>query len=365
MDQAQDDLTTFIESLEGSCNELAVLLTAARAILQHTDFETTARAIFEEARTFTGASAGYVALLSDDGTENEVQFLDTGNHLCTVDRDLPMPIRGLRAEAYASGRPVVENRFTASPHDDLLPSGHVQLRNVMFAPLVIERAVLGVLGLANKVGDFTTRDLDMAAAFADIAALALWRSRGRDLLLSTIRDLDTRNRQLEQANQLIQRLMNTDPLTRVHTRAYFQDMLEQSLSLALRHRRPLCLAMVDLDHFKRVNDTHGHDAGDEVLRAFGTLLRTRTRREDVVGRYGGEEFQILMPNMNLPGAIKCASRLRRELHATTYERFEGSVTASFGVGLAQRGDTAETLEKRADEALYEAKQTGRNRVVSR
>jgi diguanylate cyclase (GGDEF)-like protein len=363
MDHARDDLAAFIDSLEGSCAELGVLLQAARSVLQHQDFETTARAIFTEARRFTGATAGYVALLSDDGADNEVQFLEPGGTECTVDRDLPMPIRGLRAEAYRTGRTVVENRFQASAHSGLLPAGHVHLRNVMFAPLVIEGAALGVMGLSNKPTDFTPRDEDMASAFADIAALALWRSRGRDLLLTTIRNLDTRNRQLEQANLLIQRLMNTDPLTRVHTRAYFQDMLEQNLSLAQRHGLPLCLAMVDLDHFKRINDRHGHDAGDEVLRQFGALLRTRTRREDVVGRYGGEEFQILMPNVPLTEAVCCALRLRAEQEALTYERVEETVTASFGVVEARPDESAEELEKRADEALYEAKDAGRNRVI--
>ncbi|MEW6221161.1 MAG: response regulator [Thermodesulfobacteriota bacterium] len=158
------------------------LLACARAVLEDTDFATTARMIFDHCSRLVGSSSGYVALLSADGGENEVLFLEAGDRACAVDPELPMPIRGLRAEAYRSGQPILENDFAASRWQAFLPAGHVPLDNVLFAPLNVGGRALGVMGLANKPGGFTAGDLRVAAAFADLAALALRQRRDRESL---------------------------------------------------------------------------------------------------------------------------------------------------------------------------------------
>ena len=345
-------------------DEVAALMRAAKAVLAHDDFQGSARAIFDEARELTGATAGYVALLSEDGAENEVLFLEAGGLECTVSEDLPMPIRGLRADAYHTNAAVMENDFEQSKWWGFLPAGHVTLGNVMFAPLNIGGDTVGIMGLANKPVDFTERDLEMCTAFGELAALALVHSRNRDLLRATITDLDRRNQELQQANRLVKRLLNTDPLTRVHTRAHFSEQVERQLAVRRRRGRTFCVAMIDLDHFKRVNDSHGHSVGDQVLRAVGRLLRTATRREDVVGRFGGEEFQLLMPDLGLEEAVRCAERLRVAVAGLRFDVEGLEVTASFGVVEATPEDTAESLEKRSDEAMYRAKRAGRDRVES-
>lgn len=157
--------------------EIAALLKSSRAVLRHSDFSTAARSIFNYSKEYIGATAGYVALLSEDGTENEVLFLDSGSLPCAVDPSLPMPIRGLRGEAYRTGKAVYQNNFSESEWTKFMPPGHVSLKNVLFAPMVIEGKVAGLLGLANKPGGFTERDAHAATAFGELAAIALRNSR--------------------------------------------------------------------------------------------------------------------------------------------------------------------------------------------
>ncbi|MDO8464403.1 MAG: ATP-binding protein [Gallionella sp.] len=153
--------------------EFSALLEASRTILEYRDFPQAARRIFDSCKNLTGATAGYVALLSDDGSENLVLFLDAGGRTCSVDPSLPMPVRGLRGEAYGAPKTVYENSFPSSPWIKFMPEGHVRLDNVLFAPLVIGGKAVGVMGIANKPGGFTERDAHIATAFGDIAALSL------------------------------------------------------------------------------------------------------------------------------------------------------------------------------------------------
>jgi PAS domain S-box-containing protein len=163
--------------------ETAALVAASRAILESRLFKDAARAVFDSCKGLIGARAGYVALLSADGSENEVVFLDAGGLPCSVDPSLPMPIRGLRAEAYRTHKAVFENDFADSPWTEFMPPGHAQLENVLFAPLTIDRKVVGLLGLANKPGGFTAHDVRLASAFGELAAIALSNSRTQEALI--------------------------------------------------------------------------------------------------------------------------------------------------------------------------------------
>ena len=124
--------------------ETAALVAASRAILENRLFKDAAQAVFNSCKNLIGARAGYVALLTADGSENEVVFLDPGGMECNVAPSLPMPIRGLRAEAYRSGKAVFENDFARSPWLQFMPWGHAHLENVLFAPLIIEGKVVGL-----------------------------------------------------------------------------------------------------------------------------------------------------------------------------------------------------------------------------
>jgi PAS domain S-box-containing protein len=158
-----------------------VLMEASQAVLQCRSFEESARQIFDLCRSATGAESGYVALLSRDGKENELLFLESGGKQCSVDPDLPMPVRGLRAKAYSEAAPVYENDFMNSRWVQFMPQGHLRLRNVLFAPLILNEKVVGVIGLANKPEDFTEDDVSITAGLGHIAAIALQRARSDDL----------------------------------------------------------------------------------------------------------------------------------------------------------------------------------------
>ena len=161
---------------------LNAVIKGARAILEKKTFAESARAIFDLCRGLTGATSGYVALLSDTGEENEVLFLEAGGLPCSVDPNLPMPIRGLRATAYETHKAVYENDFMNSQWVQYMPDGHVVMNNVMFAPLNIEGKTVGIMGLANKPTDFTDEDAGVASVFGELAAVALTNSRYLDLL---------------------------------------------------------------------------------------------------------------------------------------------------------------------------------------
>lgn len=176
-EREQEQLKHSLDEAKERRREVSALLEGSRAVLEHRDFENSARAIFDSCKDLIGATAGYVALLTKDGGCNEVLFLDSGDLPCSVDPSLPMPIRGLRAEAYRSRGVVYDNNFSNSEWVDLMPEGHVSLDNVMFAPLVIEGRALGLLGLANKTGGFTQDDARMAQAFGELAAISLRNSR--------------------------------------------------------------------------------------------------------------------------------------------------------------------------------------------
>lgn len=160
--------------------EVTALLDGARAVLKQSDFQTTARRIFDICSDVIGSQSGYVALLSEEGDNNEVLFLEDGGLPCTVDPDLPMPIRGLREQAYRTNETVYDNFFMDSKWASLMPHGHVRLENVMFAPLVINQKTVGIIGLANKPGHFTERDAYIAHGLGKICAIALQNSWNMD-----------------------------------------------------------------------------------------------------------------------------------------------------------------------------------------
>jgi diguanylate cyclase (GGDEF)-like protein len=162
----------------------------------------------------------------------------------------------------------------------------------------------------------------------------------------------------------LRHLAEVDPLTSVFNRRAFLILLDKGLSHAQRTRTPLAVLVVDLDHFKQINDTWGHQCGDDALRHFSQLAQQCLRREDVMGRQGGEEFAILLPRTDGAAAAKVAERLRARVHDQPLNIGQRSIalTVSIGITLSTGEDLAEVVMQRADEAMYLAKKRGRNRV---
>ena len=161
----------------------------------------------------------------------------------------------------------------------------------------------------------------------------------------------------------IEELSITDRLTGLYNRLKLDELLALHVSIAHRHQTPFSLIMLDIDKFKSVNDTYGHQVGDTLLQEIACVLKSNIRQEDSLGRWGGEEFLILLPSTTLEGAVQMAEKLRMAIEGYAFTTV-GKRTSSFGVASYTQGDDTKTLVGRADEALYRAKANGRNRVES-
>jgi diguanylate cyclase (GGDEF)-like protein len=172
----------------------------------------------------------------------------------------------------------------------------------------------------------------------------------------------------ERADGEAARLATIDPLTGAYNRRTFHDIAERELARARRAGQPLSIIVVDIDHFRSVNEQHGNRTGDEVLRRVADLIHAALRKEDMLVRYGGEEFLVMLPEVPGPGAVVVAGRIRKsvEAEAIVVENHSLRLTVSVGVSarLDEGPESIENLLARADEALALAKQRGRNRVVA-
>jgi len=188
-------------------------------------------------------------------------------------------------------------------------------------------------------------------------------------LLSIVRDITERKRaeaELQILQEQLREQVLHDPLTGLYNRRYLDETIKRELTRAERNKQPVGIVMCDLDHFKLVNDTHGHLAGDEVLRVFAELLKKHARGSDIVCRFGGEEFVMFLPEMSPAVAYQRAELLRMELakKRITLGATVIQVTASFGVAaFPENGETMDSLIRAVDAAMYQAKEEGRDRIV--
>lgn len=206
-----------------------------------------------------------------------------------------------------------------------------------------EKKLMGAFNAADKLGggSFTKEDLEFLSILASQTGIAL-------------------------TNAELYEKATIDVLTRLYVRQYFDGKIEDAITRSERTGAPLTLLMLDLDHFKLVNDSHGHQAGDLVLRESGSVVRQNIRPDDIPCRYGGEEIAVILPNADANQGGVVAERIRQAIGSHAFRVGETTipVTVSIGCGSYRKGDTPEALIARADQALYQAKDGGRNRVVS-
>ncbi len=255
------------------------------------------------------------------------------------------PGAGVIGSVIASRRPV-----HASGEDEGLgrprrPRYHTS--SFVAVPILGGREVLGAICVTDKKGDraFDQSDVAVLRTFAAGAALALDRERAAD------------------SAEAYAHAAAVDTVTGVFNRRYFQVRLDEELQRSRRHQIPLALLLIDVDDFKHVNDSHGHLAGDTVLRDIGEILRHSVRIFDVCARFGGEEFVIIMPGSSSDNARRIAERIREHIEAyRPSDRVLGAlrVTVSIGLAVSWSGSTASQLLERADRALYTAKHAGKN-----
>ncbi len=233
----------------------------------------------------------------------------------------------------------------------LYQSFYCQLQNLLLSlvPCEIRQKPEAFAELAQFVIKITSLDMSLA--------IETYHSK-------QVHDLEDSITFCRAESEFLRRSLRFDTVTRVHSRAFVVQALAEGLARARENDESLCAVMADLDHFKDINDAHGHQVGDHILHDVATRMVTGARSSDVVGRYGGEEFLIIFENASLDVARDLAERIRIRVLGDPF--IEDSrklfVTVSLGVAEARAGDDAETLIRRADMALYEAKTAGRNRV---
>ncbi|MGH9418765.1 MAG: GGDEF domain-containing protein [Thermoanaerobaculia bacterium] len=188
-------------------------------------------------------------------------------------------------------------------------------------------------------------------------------------LTERLASLERTNLDLTLKNRALSEISARDALTGLYNRWYVMEKIDSEMNRSVRHGSPVSLIMLDIDHFKRVNDSFGHSAGDRVLRSVGQVLRDSCRVYDVAGRYGGEEFCIVLPETRVGNTSVVAERIRERLEASRFEVGADSVVVTASIGIAgvdssevEGALSSSTLIDRADQALYSAKHHGRNRV---
>jgi diguanylate cyclase (GGDEF)-like protein len=205
------------------------------------------------------------------------------------------------------------------------------------------------LGLDAGAHDYVTKPINYTILSARMRT-ALREKALQDMLTASNADLH--------------RLATTDGLTDITNRRYFLELSEREYVRAQRHDTDLCLILLDIDHFKLINDNQSHAAGDEALKVLAKTLTKELRSIDIIGRYGGEEFIVCLPDTDLETCITIANRLKEEIARTiiTYDNYSFSITASLGIAVHNKDTNLETLINQADNAMYKAKDNGRNQV---
>ncbi|MBU0711144.1 GGDEF domain-containing protein [bacterium] len=218
--------------------------------------------------------------------------------------------------------------------------------------------------MENVCRQFESRENYLKIAVEELRVARSEMERFNTLLDARVKE---RTRALEEANSMLESLSTTDALTGIFNRRNFDEKLRYEYSRALRYRTTLSCIIFDIDFFKKVNDTHGHLFGDEVLRMIGKTLKEELRSHDIYARYGGEEFVILLPETTAECANKVAEKLRVLISEKIVTKDDVSTTVSVSLGIAElnqeRMKNESDLVENADKAMYHAKNTGRNRTV--
>ncbi len=335
------DRDAALQALEKRVGQLETLQDLSRVLTSSLDLNQVLSSVVEAAVRLTASGGGQLFLLDERTSQLQLRAARGPADARTQPLRQPSTDR-LAAHVFHTGQPLI---YPPAP-PGITQTGALNVP-ALYVPLRSREKTLGVLTVDNRVSRrvFTTADMGPLSILADSAAIAITNGR----LYAEV--------QLQSM---------TDSLTGIFNRRHFFALAERDFQRASRFSRPLSAIMLDIDHFKAVNDTHGHAVGDQVILAVAKLCRTSIRAIDILGRYGGEEFVFILPETDANGARQLAERLRQGLATVPITTQAGplEITASLGVAsnLVKVEDVT-TLVANADAALYAAKEGGRNRVV--
>ena len=310
--QAEDALCNALNKTHQQAREVTALLKSSRAVLQYHEFKDAAKSIFNTCKNLIGAKAGYVALLTTDGNYNELLHLDSGGLTCTMDPNLPMPIRRLREKAYRTCKTVFDNRFSKSKWINLLPGGRVALDNVLFAPLVINSKAAGVLGLANKPGGFTKEDVRIASGFSEFVSVALFNSR-------TLESLE-------------------------HSEEQFRSVVETAIDAIITVDQQGMIIFWN----PQAEQMFGHPANEMIGKPVATIMPERFREKHKKGLSQAtlrQQHKIARNIFELVGLRKDGSEFPLELSLANWETREGTFFTAIIRDISERKQAESALQK--------------------
>lgn len=332
--------------LDQTLNNLKMLYNVGRMMIHISELKDLLKFILNEACKTTGAQKGSLMLLDDythrlvvrvvQGLPDRVveKKINDGEMECTSFASG----EGIAGRVFAEKKPIIVN--DVSKHDDFSNREASNVQSILCIPLIVDEEPIGVINITNKKSGepFSEEDQQFLLAMGSQAAMGIHRAQLYDLAIK-------------------------DELTGLFIRRYFTHRLQEEIRRARRYKQEFSLIMLDIDHFKDVNDTYGHAVGDKALICMAKLLEKTVRDPDVPCRYGGEEFVVMLPETGIDGAALLAERLRVVIEETIIPELKRAITVSLGVATYPiHGDEATTLMHAADMALYSAKEEGRNRV---
>ena len=366
-DQDITDLHSLREALqearreaEERAGEAEALRGAGAVVVASLDAATAVRSVIEQLNTLVPFGSALVCELEN----RRLRYVGGSSDVNEENwRSFARPRRRAFLKAIKSRIPYLMNERESSADEDASQesSGAAApddgLPHKLFVPLVVRGSAVGALVISRAREPFAGEEVRIVMSMADYLSLALSNAR----LYSHM-----------------QQRAEIDQLTGVLTRRAFMESGEQVMDQAFHAGQPLCACILDIDHFKPINDTFGHSTGDQVLRTLGAVMRDSLRSTDMIGRFGGEEFCALLTDTGLRDGYDVAERLRHAIESTPFAGIDREVTASIGIAYLTPGDdgrqggdqpsrerlSIEQIIQRADVALYNAKESGRNRVVA-
>jgi diguanylate cyclase (GGDEF)-like protein len=329
-------------TLERKIFELTILYEIGKTINFANNTQEILKLILEKSIQVLNAERGSVMLFSEEtGLLNvEVVF---GQGLSHPEQRIEIrPGEGVAGRVFEESQHLIINDNLESVFKPYEVGVESEVRNIMCLPLLLEKKPIGVMNIVNKTtGGFDSQDLELASTMSSQAAIVIEKSRLYELSI-------------------------TDGLTKLFVHRYFQVTLENEIRRAKRYSKPVSLILFDIDHFKKFNDTYGHQMGDKVLVYTSQILRDAIRSIDVAARYGGEEFVLILPETEAGAAFEVAERLRKRVEAFDYPGQDTPVKVTISLGVSSfplHTEDRLDLIKKADDALYGSKKAGRNCVT--
>lgn len=345
------------KELEESYHNISTLSLIGQEITSSLDIEKILFTIYNNVKTLMDASIFGIGTFDEaTGIIEYKMYLDESVRLPVFQTNIDS-MDSFASKCIRLRGPIVYSNIPMQPASSRLPSGNVATvgrvpKSLIYYPLILEEKVIGTITVQSyKPNSYNDVHLDAIRILASYIAIALNNSQQSEALKKAVNELEL--------------FSKTDPLTELYNRRYISEKINEECDRYKRYANRFSIIITDIDFFKNVNDSYGHDFGDYVLKELSELLRGLLRKQDYIARWGGEEFLILLTETDACSAAIMAERLRKKVmeHKFRFDENELSITMTFGISEYNNEPNMEATIKRADRALYRGKDTGRNKCI--